>query len=70
MRVTLPDHLAAALGGWHMQDDCKQLVVQMENYGQPVEVRRLTLGDILAPGFGALTTVYRTADKAADKETL
>lgn len=69
MRVTLPDHLSAALGRWHMQDDCKKLIMQLENYGQPVEVRRLTLGDILAPGFGAIHTVYRTADKDADKET-
>lgn len=60
MRVTLPDHLAAALNRWHTQPECDRLVKQFELYGVDVAVIRLQLGDWHAPGFGYTQEIHNT----------
>jgi hypothetical protein len=63
MAGQLPANLAAALNRWHLPDDAARLVAQLELCDQPVEVRRLTLGDPHRPEFGTIRTIYRTKDQ-------
>jgi hypothetical protein len=64
----LPPHLQQALGRYHAEDSTWILVAQLELFGCILQVRRLTLGNPAADGFGTVTTVYETPAKGDPRE--